>query len=276
MRADLHVHTTYSDSTYSPSDVIQKAVCLGLSYVAITDHDTVEGLAEAEGSAKGTAVEVVPGVEISTRMGESEIHILGLFIDRERGGLRAFLRARCEERRGRIYEMTAKLRALGLNICAEEVFAVAGGGAPGRMHVAEALVRAGQVGNVKEAFSRYISDDGPAYVARKAVTPAEAAGLIRSAGGVPVYTHPGLTKCDELIPALVRSGVMGIEVRYPTHNAAQVEFYTRIAEKHGLLLSGGSDCHGKYRDSVLLGTEEVDGNVVERLREGAERVRKEG
>ena len=271
--ADLHVHTLYSDSTLSPAEVVEAAKTAGLSHVGITDHDSIEGIPEAVVAAKTTPVEVVSGVEISTRLNHAEIHILGLFIRKGRGSLAGFLRTRREERKARIYEMTNKLNALGLGITAEEIFAVAGKGAPGRMHVAEALLRAGKIGSIPEAFHRFIGDDGPAYVPREIVTPAQAVAHIRSAGGVPVLAHPGLNNCDELIPALVESGVMGIEVYYPTHTSVQQEFYLRIAEKHHLLVSGGSDNHGRFKDGIAIGEVRISLDLVSRLRDAAQPLR---
>lgn len=268
--ADLHIHTKYSDGSESPTVVVELAANLNLCAVAITDHDTIEGIPEALAAAEKYAIRVIPGVEISTRIGRIEIHIVGLFIESGRQGLVEFLRTRNEERITRIYEMTAKLRALGVKITPEEVFALARGGSPGRMHVAAALVRAGQVSGIQEAFARFIGDDGPAYVARKIVTPAEAVRLIRSAGGVPILAHPGLTGHDELIPDLVRAGVMGIEVYYPTHTPQMVEFYLRIAERYGLLISGGSDFHGRFKADVTLGQVRISTDLLERLAAAAQ------
>ena len=270
--ADLHVHTNYSDGSFSPAEVLELAVGIGLTHIAITDHDSVDGVPQAVAAAQGGPVEVVSGVEVSARMAHPEIHIIGLFIVPGRGTLCKFLRERLDERRARIHTMTSKLRDLGLALTPEDVFAVASNGAPGRIHVAEALVRKGQVGSLQEAFYRYIGDNGPAYVARQVISPREAAEHIRSAGGVPILAHPGLSNCDELIPALVDSGIMGLEVYYPAQTSAEEEFYLRIAEKHGLLVSGGSDCHGRFKNEVMMGKVRIASERVERLREAALRL----
>ena len=269
--ADLHVHTNHSDSSFSPAEVVDLANKVGLKCIAITDHDSVTGVAVAAEAAKGTPLEVVAGVEVSTRVDQGEIHIVGLFVDLERGTLSEFLRTRIDERIARMREMTAKLRAMGVTLHPEEVLAVAGKGSPGRPHVAEALVRAGRVGSMQEAFQRFIGDEGPAYIAREAISPAEAAAHIRSSGGVPILAHPGLSNCDELIPMLVESGVMGIEVYYPSQSRANEQFYLRIAEKHGLLVSGGSDCHGKFKNDVMLGNIRLPEDLVQKLRDAANR-----
>jgi predicted metal-dependent phosphoesterase TrpH len=263
--ADLHVHTTYSDGALSPAEVVEAARAAGLSYVGITDHDSIEGISQAVAAAKSRSVQVVPGVEISTRMDNREVHILGLFIRMKRGGLGKFLKTRREERKMRIHAITAKLNALGVHATPEEVFAVAGHGAPGRMHVAVALLRNKRVRHIQEAFHRFIGDGGPAYVPREIVTPRQATDLIRAAGGVPVLAHPGLSNCDELIPSLVKAGVMGIEVYYPAHTAVQQDFYLRIAKKHNLLLSGGSDNHGGFKGIEKIGQIRIAVELVARL-----------
>ena len=272
--ADLHVHTNYSDGSFSPAEVVERATALGLTHIAITDHDEVGGIPEAVAAARNGPVEVVPGVEISTRLEHAEIHIIGLFITPECGTLGEFLRERSAERKTRVYAMTGKLRDLGVALEPEDVFAVADKGIAGRLHVAEALLRKGMVGSLQEAFYRYIGDEGPACVARQAISPAEVVGHIRSAGGVPILAHPGLSNCDELIPALVQAGIMGIEVYYPAQSAAEERFYLGIAEKNGLLVSGGSDCHGQYKNEIMLGRIRIAPEQVERLREAAQSVRK--
>ena len=269
--ADLHVHTNHSDSSFSPAEVVELANKIGLKCVAITDHDSVSGVPEAIEAAKGSPLEVVAGVEISTRVDQGEIHIVGLFVDLNRGTLSEFLGRRFDERIARMHEMTAKLRAMGVTLHPEDVYAVAGKGSPGRTHVAEALVRTGRVGSMHEAFQRFIGDEGPAFIAREVVSPAEAAAHIRSSGGVPILAHPGLSNCDELIPMLVESGIMGIEVYYPSQSRANEQFYLRIAEKHGLLVSGGSDCHGKLKNVVMLGKIRLPEDIVQRLRDAAKR-----
>ena len=274
--ADLHVHTTYSDGSLAPAEVVALGQSRGLAQIAITDHDTIDGIPEAVAAAQNTPLEIVPGVEVSTRLEHAEIHILGLFIEPDRGTLSAFLRERYEERRVRIYAMTAKLRELGLALSPEEVFAVAGEGVAGRLHVAEALLRKGQVGSQQKAFYRFIGENGPAYVARQVIHPAEAVRHICSVGGVPILAHPGLSNCDELIPALVESGIMGIEVYYPAQSPADAQFYLGIAQKHGLLVSGGSDCHGHYKNEVMLGRIRIAPELLERLREAAQSVRQRG
>ena len=281
--ADLHVHTHYSDGSCSPAEIVDLAKAARLAQVAITDHDSLEGVPEAWRASRQGGIEVIPGVEVSTRIGNAEIHITGLFVEVQhgtpctglvQGTLSKFLATRRDERVGRAYEIAAKLRSLGLAIEAEDVFAAAGKAAPGRMHVALALVQKGQVLSLQEAFYRYIGDNGPAHVPRQIVSPSEAVGHIRSAGGVPILAHPGLSSCDELIPALVDSGVMGIEVYYPGQTPVDEQHYLGIAKKHGLLLSGGSDFHGQFKSDVILGMVRVGPELVQRIRDAAQIVRR--
>lgn len=265
--ADLHVHTVCSDGTFSPEEVIREAARIGLKTVAITDHDTVDGVRPAQEEGLRRGVNVIPGIELSGYFHPYEVHIMGLFIDiYDQDLTEKFLQMR-RERVERISTIVERLQELGVNIKAEEVLDVAGSSPPGRMHVAEVLVKHGYCLDITEAFSRYIGDDGHAYVPKKLITPQEAIQLIHSAGGVSIYAHPGLTGKDDLIPLLVDSGIQAIEAYYPSHTPDMVEKYLGIAKKYGLAVAGGSDFHGMRKQNTPLGRVRVSNEIVLALKE---------
>ena len=269
---DLHVHTTASDGTRTPAEVVAEAAALGLSGLAVTDHDTVEGVALALAAGKAWGVEVVPGVEINTEDRGIEIHILGYFIDLGSEILLerlAFLR---RARHARMARMVELLRRLGVRVSLEDVLAVAGNGVPARPHLARALVAGGWVASEEEAFERYLNQGRPAYVPRAKYAPAEAVALVRQAGGAPVLAHAGLVPGGAALGPLLRAGLCGIEAYHPGHDPGATEFCRRLAEHHGLVATGGSDYHGpEHRSYRRLGAAVVGREVVERLRSLARR-----
>ncbi len=271
-QADLHVHTNCSDGTLSPEDVVREAFRVGLHTIAITDHDSIAGVKIAQRCASKYNVYVVPALELSgyNDSSNSEIHILGYFVDIENCALCEKTAELFNDRVKRIYKIAEKLQALGVSVTAEEVFELSGNASPGRMHVAEVLCRKGFCDDLQEAFQRYISDNGPAYVPKKTITPLEAIDLIISAGGVPVFAHPSLTKKDELIPSLVKGGLQGIEAYYPAQSPEQQAKYLKIAEKYGLLVTGGSDFHGERKPEIPLGKVTIPNNLVRLLRDKAQ------
>ncbi|MGR3309143.1 MAG: transcription antitermination factor NusB [Candidatus Brocadiales bacterium] len=271
--ADLHVHTNCSDGTLSPEEVVQEASRIGLHTIAITDHDSVAGVKIAQRCASKYNIYVVPALELSGYHESFEVHILGYFVDIENEGLCEKTVELFNDRVKRIYKIVEKLQALEVSITAEEIFELSGNATPGRMHVAEVLYRKGFCGSYQEAFQRYISDVGPAYVQKKTITVFETINLIISAGGVPVLAHPGLTKKDELIPSLVEGGLQGIEAYYPASASGGPEHqakYLKIAEKYGLLVTGGSDFHGERKPSIPLGKVTIPNNLVGLLRNKAQ------
>lgn len=274
-QADLHVHTNCSDGTLSPEDVVREAFRIGLHTIAITDHDSIAGVKIAQRCASKYNVYVVPALELSgyNDSSNSEIHILGYFVDIENRALCEKTAELFSDRVKRIYKIAEKLQALGVSVTAEEVFELSGNASPGRMHVAEVLCRRGFCDDLQEAFQRYISDNGPAYVPKKTITPLEAIDLIISAGGVPVFAHPSLTKKDELIPSLVKGGLQGIEAYYPASASGgpeQQAKYLKIAEKYGLLVTGGSDFHGERKPEIPLGKVTIPNSLVKLLRNKAQ------
>lgn len=270
-QADLHTHTTCSDGTLSPEALVDAAKAAGLAAVAITDHDTVAGIAAGQAHGRRVGVEVVAGVEMSTNDGQggSDIHLVGLFIDPEHPEVIEALDMLRHERETRLGRMVAKLNELGVPVTEQEVYQHAGPAAPGRVHVAQAIVQRGAAPTVDAAFRRYIRDRGPAYVAKEKLSPERTVDLIHAAGGVSVFAHPGLTRQGHRLAALVAHGLMGIEVFCLSHNAAATEHYAALAAQHGLLVSGGSDFHGEIKPDVPLGAATVPMRCVEQIRAAA-------
>ncbi|HHX50703.1 MAG TPA: PHP domain-containing protein [Clostridia bacterium] len=265
MKVDLHTHTTASDGVFSPRRLVKEARETGLRAVAVTDHDTINGLEEAWEEGQRSGIEVIPGIELSTHYGGAEVHILGYLIDWERPHLQEVLEDFAQERFERARKMVEKLAKLNIRLDLEEVQAVAGTGVIGRPHVARALVKAGYVRTLAEAFSRYLASGAPAYVARRKLTPARAIDLLRSVQGIPVLAHPGLLRDDGIIPDLVRQGLKGIEVYYPGHRLIQKTRYLALCGRFRLIATGGSDFHGDD-GRVPMGSVEVNYNTVDRLK----------
>lgn len=243
---DLHIHTTASDGILSPVEVFEKASALGLNGFAITDHDTVDGIAELLDKVKNTAarLKVVPGIEINTDVEDEEIHILGYFINVTHAPLLQSLKHIKKARYERARLMVDKLQQLGMPITFEEVKQHAREDLIARPHIARALVRRGYAVSVKDAFGRFIGRGRPAYVPRYKFAPREAIDLIKAAGGISVLAHPGLIKRHASVLEIINSGIEGIEVFYPEHSGVQIEEYLSLAAEYNLLVTGGSDYHG--------------------------------
>jgi 3',5'-nucleoside bisphosphate phosphatase len=244
-RVDLHSHTTASDGTLSPRELVVAAARHGVTVLAVTDHDSTDGLAEAMAeAAQHPPLTIVPGLEINCDVEGAEVHVLGYFVAHDAPWFQDFLREQRAERVARIHRIAERLAELGMPIDPAEVFAIVREGSPGRPHVAQVMVKRGYVKSVREAFDKYLKASGPANVPRRRLTPVEAVRVIRQANGVPVLAHPGLAERDELIPELVASGLKGIEVYYAEHSAAQVTNYLDLCRRHQLIATGGSDYHG--------------------------------
>jgi len=269
LHVDLHTHSTASDGELTPSALVQLALTRGLTTIALTDHDAVGGLDAAIAAARGTALEVIPGVELSTDVPQNEVHLLGYFMDWHAAHFQAMLEKFREGRCGRAEKMARKLGALGAPISFARVKEIAGDGSIGRPHVARALVEAGHVASVDEAFSKYISRNGPAYVEHYRLTPEDAVTLILRAGGVPVLAHPR-DVTGYLVP-LVKVGLLGLEVYYDGYDEIARRDLLRLAKQYGLIVTGGSDFHGlnKMAYTSGLGEAQVPPEVVERLKEKA-------
>lgn len=245
-KGDFHVHSTYSDGRLRPEQLADMAHRHGVRTMALTDHDTTAGLAEmAQALARYPEIRLVQGVELSTDIPGSEIHVLGYFMDVDDADFQRELARFREGRLGRGQEMVRKLRALGLDITWERVREIAGEASVGRPHVAQALLEKGYVSTNAEAFDRYIGRDGPAYAEREKLTPAQAIDLIRRAGGIAFFAHPAYTEgMERFLPELKRAGLTGMEVYYKSYTPETVEWLRQAAEMHDLLPLGGSDYHG--------------------------------
>jgi predicted metal-dependent phosphoesterase TrpH len=273
---DLHAHTNRSDGTFTPAEVVDLAVERELDGVAITDHDTLDGLDEASAAADGR-IEVVPGVEFSAEYDGASLHVLAYWIDPADEALAAELRRLTDTRFRRGELMVEQLQELGYPVSFDRVRAIAGGDTIARPHVAQAMVEAGIVPNEKAAFTEeFIADGGRAWVPKHALHPLDALALIDGAGGVCVLAHPGMWKGqgsvpDELIEEMAGGGMAGLEVDHPDHDEAQRARYREMADRLGLVPTGASDCHGHRYDPVRLGSETTDAARLGRLRERARR-----
>lgn len=256
---DLHMHSTASDGSRTPADVVRAAAFAGLAAIALTDHDTVAGLAEAQVAGAELGVRIVNGVELSAVEGDAETHLLGLHlrdvlvIERELGALRDM-----RERRGQ--RIVEKLVALGVLVTFDDVLAQASGGAVGRPHVARALVADGWATDVRDAFDRYLGAGKPAYVAKDQLGMADAIAIIHSAGGLAVLAHPGGAGTRERLTALMALGLDGVEVRHPGHSPSDTARLSAVAAQLGLVISGGSDWHGAAEGPRTIGMMQVPGH----------------
>lgn len=264
---DLHTHTTASDGTYAPRDLVIEAAGRGVRVLAITDHDSTEGLPEAfEEAERRRPLELLPGIEINCDVEGAEIHVLGYLMDWQAPWFQEFCREQRRERRERVHRMAERMAALGMPFDADEVFALVKEGSAGRPHVAQVMVAHGYVKTVRQAFDKYLAAGRPGHVPRKKLAPEDAVRLIRRAAGVPVFAHPGLASRDELIPGLIAAGLMGIECYYTEHSAQQRATYLQICKEQDLVATGGSDFHGPQVRAATLGSPSVPMAAVEALR----------
>jgi predicted metal-dependent phosphoesterase TrpH len=242
---DLHAHTTASDGALTPPRLVALAVARGLRVLGVTDHDTVAGVEEAGGAAAGTGLRVIPGVELSAHVEAGEVHVLGYFVAPRSPVLLDAL-ARLRAARGdRARQMVAQLARAGAPVTYEQVLAIAGDGAIGRPHVARALVQAGHAATIDDAFERYLVRGRPGYVERYRLSPAEAAQLVRSAGGAPVLAHPHtVADLPALLPELVAAGLAGLECYYGDYDEPTTRDLLAEAARYGLVPTGGTDFHG--------------------------------
>jgi len=270
--ADLHLHTIFSDGTYQPQELVEQARRSGLSSISVVDHDTVEGISPTLAAGRQVALEVIPGIELSADYNDTEVHILGYCIDYQNKELLERLSLLKDNRIQRIYKMVEKLKNLGVQIEADEVFNISAKGIVGRLHIARALLKAGAVKSTAEAFRRYIGDKGPAYYCGFKLNPAEAINLIRKAGGIPVLAHPYTLSDDELVLEFIKEGIMGLEVYYPEHTQSMINFYLELAQKYNLLITGGSDCHGSAKPEARIGSLKIPYELVEKLKSAKEKI----
>ena len=267
-QVDLHIHTTASDGKFSPEAIVSKAAALGLTIIALADHDSTDGIAPAPEVAKVyPGLQVIPAVEINTDVPRGEVHILGYFVDYGNRELKTTLEKLRRSRVARAQGMIAKLGNLGIHITWQRVKEIAGNGAIGRPHLAQAMLEKGYTSSIKEAFIKYIGRDGPAYVERKKIMPLEATELVLRVSGLPVLAHP-LTDSDpeQLTVQLKAVGLVGIEVYYDGYSAEERRQLKNLADKYNLIATGGSDYHGLDDASeTMIGSAEVPLEAAEQL-----------
>jgi predicted metal-dependent phosphoesterase TrpH len=266
IRADLHIHTTHSDGALTPEEVVKEAAAAGLNTISITDHDTLQGVAEAQRFGKRYGVEVISGIELSAHQDAREFHIVGLYVDITNTGLLEKLTVIQRSRRKRIREIAERLADVGVKLTAQEVLEIAGEGSPTRSHVAQALVDSGRANDLNDAFHRYIGDTAPGFVAKRFMTVEQAVAEIRRAGGVSILAHPGLSSSDLYIPLFAQMGLNGLEAFYPACSRLQTRHYLDMGRRLGMLISGGSDFHGRRQPGEALGRVRVPGEYVERIK----------
>jgi predicted metal-dependent phosphoesterase TrpH len=265
-QVDLHIHSTASDGRLSPAELVATAAEHGLTTIALTDHDTIGGLAQAVVAAESLpGFRMIPGIELSTEA-EGEVHVLGYFIDYTSDALGARLERMRNSRLERAQAMIGRLADLGIVIEWSRVKEIAGSGSVGRPHLAQAMLEKGYIDSFKDAFTRYIGYGGPAYVERKKVTPVRAVEIVLEAGGLPVLAHPFTGSATEaLIIELKAAGLVGIEAYYNNYTADQISDLVSLAREHNLIATGGSDFHGIDQSETAIGGVEVPLEAAEQL-----------
>ena len=267
-KVDLHIHSTASDGRLSPAEIVNKSAEIGLTIIAIADHDSLDGIVPALVAAKAfPGLKVIPCVEISTDVPSGEVHVLGYFIDYADHELEANLERMRNSRRERALGMIAKLESLGMPIDWERVQKIAGSGSIGRPHIAQAMLEKGYIASLKEAFTKYIGRDGPAYVEREKMTPVEAVELILLANGLPVLAHPfTINDPETLVIELKAAGLVGIEAYYNDYTVDEIDKLVSLADRHNLITTGGSDYHGLDTSTeTMIGGADVPIESAEQL-----------
>lgn len=273
-RVDLHLHTTVSDGALRPEELVRAASIAGIQVMAVTDHDSVDGIRDAERAASDLPIQVIPGIEVSASLDGDDVHVLGYFLDPDDRVLREALSRLQEGRVAQARSVVERLAELGWPLDWDRVMAIAQGGSIGRPHIARALIERGYVGSVDEAFSRFLRRGGPGYVEGQKLLPQEAVSLIKEAGGVPSLAHPIIVGAsdyrldlDRLLPVMVEAGLEGIEAYYKGYTPEVTAFLFGLASRYRLVPTGGSDFHGGgVVADAELGAVEVPWETVERLR----------
>jgi predicted metal-dependent phosphoesterase TrpH len=276
---DLHLHTAYSDGVFTPSEVVDYALKMNLAAISVTDHDSVDGIEEAVCAAENRGIEVIPGIELSSIAGDPpghEMHILGYHIDYKSENLKKTLKEFKAARRERAYRILQKLRDNGVTLKDESFISASSEKAVGRLHFAKAMIDEGFVGSVQEAFHKYLAQDKPAYAPKFALKAQEAIDIILNSGGVPVMAHPYYTHYSDknMMLSLVKGGLMGLEAWHSKHPEHAVRKFLNMAEELDIIVTGGSDCHGPYKNEPpIIGRVKVPYSVVENLEKSRDKVR---
>jgi predicted metal-dependent phosphoesterase TrpH len=265
--ADLHLHTLFSDGTFTPEELAQRGAELGLAAMALTDHDTVEGCPRMAQACRSLGVEFIPGTELTAEFEGHEVHLLGFFLDVQHPRLLAEIKKFQSVRQERIREMAARLNKMGIPLRAESVFELANCRSPGRPHVARALAQEGFCASMDEAFERFLKKGRPAWVPKYKISALEAMDLLHQAGGLAVVAHPGLNHCDQIIPRLAELGLDGLECFHSKQTSTQSEYYLALAKRLGLAVTGGSDCHGMSKGKPLIGGVRLPAIYLEKLKQ---------
>lgn len=266
MFVDLHLHTNFSDGTFTPEELTRHAARHKLAAVALTDHDTVEGCERMGAACREAGIEFIPACELTAELNGHELHLLGYYVDTRHPELLRELAKFQAVRQNRIREMVACINRLGIPLREESVFALASCKAPGRPHVARALVQGEMCRTLDEAFERFLKHGKPAWVPKFKISAPDAIQLLHDAGAVAVMAHPGLNRTDDIIPPLVEAGLDGLECFHTKHSTSMTEHYMQLADKYELLVTGGSDCHGRSKGKPLIGTIKVPYTHVESLK----------
>ena len=274
--ADLHLHTIHSDAEYTPERLVKDALTKGFRAIAVTDHDSVGAFPEILDIAPAD-LEVIPGIELSAEMendvsptggarGPAEMHIVGLFMDYTNPHLLEALDKLARGRKERMYKILEQLEEMGVHLEEKDIKKYVRGEIVGRLHIAQALKDKGWTSTVWEAFNKYLGDGKPAYVDRYRLSSSQVISLIKEAGGIPVLGHPHLMKSMKILPRLIEEGLEGLEVYHPDHGRKPSPSLLKLAREYGLVVSGGSDCHGIAKEKVLLGKVRIPYAVVEDLK----------
>jgi len=266
--ADLHVHTLCSDGLRTPTQAVEEARDAGLQALGLTDHDTVDGLTEANEVGARLGIEIITGTELSAHIKEREVHILGYCFDWQDSDLIATLNQVHQHRYERGIAIVERLNDLNIDVTIEEVLNQAKGSPLGRPHIAAAMVKRGLVRSKDEAFNRYIGDRGPAFSPKPYTAAADVIDLIHRAQGVAILAHPGASMPESIVTQLVADGLDGIEVFHPAHQPPQIEYYMQLVNRHNLLMSGGSDSHGDA-EGTRIGEYGIGYEAIEAMRKRA-------
>ncbi|MBN1405832.1 MAG: PHP domain-containing protein [Candidatus Omnitrophica bacterium] len=264
--ADLHIHTTNSDGTLTPEEAIAYARKKGFCCIALCDHDCISTLEQAEALGKAHEIEIIPAIEITAQEGERELHILGYFMDSKNKKLNDMITSIRENRIERLDKIVSKLKEHNIGADAKEIIEFAGQVALSRLHIARYMVKKGFVASLGEAFAKYIGDHGPCYVSNFKFSSKDVIDTIKDAHGISVIAHPGLNGVEFLLPLLARNNIDGIEVYHSDHGKTTASRLEKFAQENGLLVTGGSDCHGIHNKERLIGKIKLPYEYVEKLK----------